>query len=126
MEQYENDTYVNQLRNYINTFKSAVLNTLESANPNNPNKTHDVNRLFKEAEKIINFGNALSTYFSPTTQLENIKKVLYENHNCVLGIEVAKPDFDELKNKIPPDIAEHYIKNDTKYNIYMIKSTPKH
>jgi hypothetical protein len=125
MEQDENDKYVNQLRNYIHTFKSAALNKLESANPNNPNKTHDVNRLVNETKKIINFGTALSTYFSPnpTTPLENIKKVLYENHKCVLGIEVAMPDFDELKEKIPPDIAKHYINNDTKYNTYIIKST---
>ena len=115
-EQY--DSYVTQLRNYMNMFKKEVLNSLEKSNLDDPNETHDIGRFTKANNTIIHFGNALRDFFasnnSDLTQLTQFHKSVFDN-------SVSIPDYNMLKGNIPANIAIQYITNDTQANTTSFK-----
>ena len=115
-EQY--DPHVTELRNYINMFKMKVLNSLENSNPDDPNKTHAIERFTKANDTIIHFGNALRDFFatnnSDLTQLTQFHKSVFDN-------SVSMPDYTTLKRNIPANIAINYINNDTQANTTSFK-----
>lgn len=115
-EQY--DSYVTQLRNYMNMFKKEVLNSLEQSNPDDPNETHDIGRFTKANDTIIHFGNALHDFFA--TNNPDLTQ-LTQFHNSVFDNSVSMPDYSTLKRNIPANIALQYITNDIQMNTTSFK-----
>lgn len=112
------DRYVTELRNYINMFKKEVLNSLEKSNPDDPNKTHDIERFTEANDTIIHFGNALRDFFASNNP--NLEK-LTTFHTSVFRNRIPMPDYITLKRNIPANIAIHYITIDTQANTTSFK-----
>ena len=116
-EQY--DSYVKELRTYINMLKREILNSLERSDPTDPNKTHDLGRYEKARETIIHFGNALQEFFMNTNTSPD---ELVSFHTAVFKDESVNPNkFVLLRENIPVNIAIQYIKNDTQMNTTSFK-----
>lgn len=113
------DSYVDELRTYVNMVKREILYSLERSDPEDPNKTHDLSRYENARETIIHFGNALQEFFINTNTLPD---QLVSFHTSVFKDESVNPNkFVVLREHIPVNIAIQYIKNDTQMNTTSFK-----